>query len=287
VLEIDTLYKAKKHRDIFSFLERHQARIKDLTLSCFHTVELTSILAHEVPLLTSLSIRNWDFHGLPNVFMDQYYTVWSRVLYLSLFTTQYEPPKNLGIATDLLEQAPPTKLQELIMVTTTTVYRMNREQIRLHLLCILDSPDLVRLKWATRCIEYDPETNEHVEVVEEGPMAQVACVIKSGRFHQGRPQRLKSLGLGQSLFRIQDLEIILNYFQSSLKEISLSSTNFDEDSWTLIKDHYPGYLSTITGPKFKTFFVQSPASGHSKRITSRAQILNMIMTVADSGSVWV
>ncbi|KAG0045739.1 hypothetical protein BGZ83_009018 [Gryganskiella cystojenkinii] len=250
VLEIDTHYNmAIKHRAIFSFLERHQATIKDLTLSSFHTVELTPILAHELPLLTRLSIRNWDFHGLPNVFMDQYHTLWSRVSSLSLFefmlfNTQYEPPKNLGMATDLLEQAPPTKLQELIMVTT--VYGTNREQIRLHLLFILNSPNLVRLKWATRCVECDPETHEDVEVVEEGPMAQVARAIKSGRFHQGRQQRLESLGLGQSVFRIQDLEILLNYFQSSLMEIALDFTNFDDDSWTLIKDHYPGYLSTIT-----------------------------------------
>ncbi|KAH7046358.1 hypothetical protein BKA57DRAFT_74790 [Linnemannia elongata] len=77
-------------------------------------------------------------------------------------------------------------------------------------------------------------------------MAQMARVIKSGRFYQGRQQQLESLGLGLSEFRIQDLDIILNSFQSSLKELSLDATTFDEDSWTLIKDHYHGYLSTVT-----------------------------------------
>ncbi|KAG0377294.1 hypothetical protein BGX24_006358 [Mortierella sp. AD032] len=250
VLKIDTHYnKSYKDKEIFLFMERHQATITNLTLSSFHTVELTPILAHELPLLTRLSIKNWDFHGLPSVFMDKYHTLWSRVLSLSLyqfklFNTDHEAWKNLGMATDLLEQAPPTKLQELIMITNES--GTDRAQIRLQLLFILNSPNLVRLEWATRCVECDYETYEDEEVVEEGPMAQMARVIKSGRFYQGRQQQLESLGLGESEFTIQDLDIILNSFQSSLKELSLNSTNFDEDSWTLIKGHYPGYLSTVT-----------------------------------------
>ncbi|KAF9282080.1 hypothetical protein BGZ88_011206 [Linnemannia elongata] len=250
VLKIDTHYnKASKDREIFSFMERHQATITNLTLSSFHTVELTPILAHELPLLTRLSIKNWDFHGLPSVFMDKYHTLWSRVLSLSLyefklFSTKYEAWKSLGMVTDLLEQAPPTKLQELIMITNED--GADRAQIRLQLLFILNSPNLVRLEWATKCIECDSETYEDVEVVEEGPMAQMARVIKSGSFFQGRQQQLESLGLGLGEFRIQDLDIILSSFQSSLKELSLNSTTFDEYSWTLIKDHYPGYLSTVT-----------------------------------------
>ncbi|KAG0042495.1 hypothetical protein BGZ83_000395 [Gryganskiella cystojenkinii] len=250
VLEIDTHYnRSIKDPAIFSFLERQQTTIKDLTLTTFHSIELARILDHELPLLTRLSIKNWDFHGLPNAFMDQYHTLWSRLVSLSLyeftlFNTKYERWKNLAMATDLLERAPPTRLQELIMVAED--YATHLEQIRLQLLFILNSPDLVRLEWATRCEQCDPETYEDVEVVEDGPMAQVARAIKSGKFHQGQQQQLKSLGLGLGNFRIQDLEIILNSFQSSLKELSLNSTNFGEDCWTLIKDHYPRYMSTIT-----------------------------------------
>ncbi|KAG0044644.1 hypothetical protein BGZ83_010114, partial [Gryganskiella cystojenkinii] len=250
VLEIDTHYnRSIKDPAIFLFLERQQATIKNLTLSTFHTVELTPILAHELPLLTHLSINNWDFHGLPSVFMDQYNTLWSRLLSLALyeftlFSTEYQWGMHLDMATKLLERAPPTRLQELIMVKE--YYPANREQIQLQLLVILNSPDLVRLEWATRCEDRELEAYEDVEVVEDGPMAQVARAIKSGRFHQGRQQQLKSLGRGRSNFRIQDLDTILNSFQSSLKELSLNSTNFDKDSWQLIKDRYPGYLSTIT-----------------------------------------
>ncbi|KAG0041193.1 hypothetical protein BGZ83_002177, partial [Gryganskiella cystojenkinii] len=250
VLEIDTHYK-KPLNDckILTFMERHQATIMDLTLSSLCMVELTPLLAHELPLLTRLSIKYWDFHGLPSVFMDQYNTLWSRLLSLSLyefnlFNNAGEQWWTLWETAELLERARPTKLQELVMISD--YHRPDLEEIRLQLLLILNSPNLARLVWATACAGCDTGVDEEAEEVEQGPMAQMAGVITSGRFHQGRQQQLESLGLGRSEFRIQDMEIILNSFQTSLKELSLNSTNFGEDSWILIKYQYPRYLSSLT-----------------------------------------
>ncbi|KAG0043068.1 hypothetical protein BGZ83_011879 [Gryganskiella cystojenkinii] len=260
VLDIDThYYKAIKNHAIFSFLERHHSTIKDLTISIIDQMtELLQVLSHGFPLLTHLSIKKWRLWEQPSVFMDLYDTLWPGLLSLSLDCLVFSYPglrytQNIDKIIRQLEQAPATTLQDLNMYMPVC---FNPDQIRLQLLMILKSLNLTRLKWITWCTIYNTYSEvEEEEVVEEGPMAQLARVIQSGQFHQGRKQQqqqqqqrrpLESLCLGETSFRIKDLDIVLGALKCGLKELSLYKTNFDKDSWNVIKDRYPIYLSTIT-----------------------------------------
>ncbi|KAG0051457.1 hypothetical protein BGZ83_003742 [Gryganskiella cystojenkinii] len=256
--------------NVVELVRRHQSSLKSLTIGC-EAGEETLDAVTACPLLEELTIYNLQSSS-PEAWMRRYRTLWSRlrVLFLggdwfltesgsdssSLYSTSTGSlpptslsPSSLPITLDTTTAVGfTTNIQELEF--ETTVYE--ETVIQTILLLLLNSPELTRLTWSDldEDDELDYEYNYEKATADLRthvmPLARLASLIRSGQFRA----QLESIELPLHRFSNRDLRVILQSM-TRLTSINLTFTSFDLGSWTILKQEFPRYLSTVTTLKLR------------------------------------
>ncbi|KAG0046878.1 hypothetical protein BGZ83_007971 [Gryganskiella cystojenkinii] len=233
ILEIDQQWDEDEISDqaLLRFLNRHSATIKELTTSCM-TGDIMYTVAEFGPQLEKLRIGAL-FMDNADHWMTAYDTLWSRLRVLSFGEHwEYDPSKEVAVddVTNVLAnmlQAKPTRIQALDFDTPACEWAY----VQIQLLLVTKCLELRRLSWVTS------------ELLEpnQAPMALVTQMIQDGRFSR----QLEALGLAANDFNNLDLAFLLQYM-TDLKELDLHLTNFNQESWRILKEDVPRYLFTLT-----------------------------------------
>ncbi|GJJ76099.1 hypothetical protein EMPS_08458 [Entomortierella parvispora] len=223
-------------------LWRHRFTVKDVTISCYSDGQNNKqgiFEALEVfSRLERLKLGHWPMGPLRN-WVDHYESLWSRLQILVVhelwMNLVYEPfpldeeEKALAWLRDCATQS------NLHALEICNPGAGDSLRTKLQLLLILKSPHLTRLVWEN-CRTLDPE---------ERPMALLASAIRAGRFSRGQQERLVSLSLGASDFRLLDFECLLRSL-TGLKELDLHKSSFDRSSWKAMWERGPQFRRMLT-----------------------------------------
>ncbi|KAG0051466.1 hypothetical protein BGZ83_003751 [Gryganskiella cystojenkinii] len=111
----------------------------------------------------------------------------------------------------------------------------------IQLLIIQKSPRLKKLKWSF--LNIHSEDHEH-----QAQMALLNRAVLTARQQNQKPlealQKLESLTIPHAVFTRDEFAVVLGAL-SALKELDLTTTNFDQAAWRALRDHAPRYLNTL------------------------------------------
>ncbi|KAG0052634.1 hypothetical protein BGZ83_002350 [Gryganskiella cystojenkinii] len=226
-----------------------QNAVCSLILTHQHTLQkLTVKTEYRSQILDAISscsrLEQLEFAGLTPEALEEWraatHTLWSHVRFFSWSTGYPETPDNLGSQrlssqelSDILEQVKETSVQELSMTVTTFQWYLVQAQW----LLIVKSPHLARLHWMVNC----NCTTEH-------PV--VKLLADAARSYTMIGQRLFDLSLPRSTFRNQDFADLVRVLPV-LTKLNLNRTNFDVETWKILKQETPELLTMLRSLKIR------------------------------------
>jgi len=210
---------------LVDFIQRHREVLKSVTTNQ-HAKESLLPALEDCPRLESPTVENQDYIPDPTRWIHQFEHLWSRLHTMSLEDGDNFGTPNPATATvkNWLRFDGPNRIRDL------TLHFNQPQTISGFSACVVKQcPDLIRLRWYC--------------AVKDGisPMERLVDIFQ-GDSSFGK--KLEDITLGRRIFKNETFQLLMKSLVQ-LRCLNLCITNFDQESWTILRTTKPAHLKTL------------------------------------------
>jgi len=212
---------------LVDFIKRHRETLISVTLAR-HTSEAVLAALEDCPRLESLKLENQDHVLDPREWIRQFEQLWSRLHTMSLKNDNYstDPPRLETLTTmDWPLSNGPNRIENLNLS-----FNQPEAISGFSTWIVKQSPDIVRLNWF------------YVEEDAKSPMERLANIFEDDPTFG---KKLEDITLSQVNYRNASFRFLMESLVQ-LHRLNLRATNFDQESWAILRTTKPAHLKTLT-----------------------------------------